>query len=232
MSAPSPTRTHALNGERARYYRELVFDCAERTFAERDFAQARMEEIASAAGISLRTLYLAYPGKQELYAAIDETRVGTMLAAGREAMRAAGTPLERLRRVVASYVSFLASHQHYLLMHLRQGNLWALELDPPHGAPELRWAEAISGLTRLFREGITQGEFYPGDPALMARMMLGVQQIQLADWARRASPGDAASLTAEILDQIERSFCLAESRITPAASPQHSGGADSARDRA
>ncbi len=214
-SAPAPTRTHSLNDHRARYYRELVFACAERTFAERGFAQARMEEIAAAAGISLRTLYLAYPGKQELYSAIEETRVGTMLAAGRDAMRAVGTPLERLRRVVASYVGFLASHQYYLLMHLRQGNLWALELEPQTGAPELRWAEAIPGLTRLFREGIAQGEFYPGDPALMARMMLGVQQIQLADWARRTTPGDAASLTAEILDQIERSFCPAKAPSTP-----------------
>ncbi len=198
----------SLNGDRARHYRELIFDCAERIFAEHGFAHTRMEEIAAAAGISLRTLYLAYPGKQEIYAAIEETRVSEMLERSRSEMRGAGSPPDRLRRVVTSYVGFLAVHRNYLLMHLRQGNVWTLSLDDQIGSPELRWTEAIPGLVRIFRTGIEQGFFHPGEPELMARMMLAVQQIQLAEWARQAAPPAADLLIEEILLQIKRSFFI------------------------
>ncbi len=48
-------------------YHELVFECAERVFAEEGFAESTMQDLAAEAGISLKTLYATFPGKDEIY---------------------------------------------------------------------------------------------------------------------------------------------------------------------
>src|SRR6266850_116888 len=45
-----------LEAARSRMYHDLIFDCAERVFAEKGFDECTMQDVASEAGISLKTL--------------------------------------------------------------------------------------------------------------------------------------------------------------------------------
>ena len=62
-------------------YHDLVFDCAERVFAEEGFAESTMQDLAAEAGISLKTLYATFPGKDEIYREILAVRGGGLLDA-------------------------------------------------------------------------------------------------------------------------------------------------------
>src|SRR5262245_32042088 len=59
---------------RARMYRDLLLDAAERVFGARGYHASRMEEVAAEAGVSLSTVYATFPSKRELFEALHETR--------------------------------------------------------------------------------------------------------------------------------------------------------------
>ena len=61
-------------------YRQHILEAAERVFAERGFEAAKVQEISSAAGLSMGTIYAIFPGKTELYAALLEERGQELLA--------------------------------------------------------------------------------------------------------------------------------------------------------
>jgi AcrR family transcriptional regulator len=52
-----------LEAARTRMYHDLIFECAERVFAEKGFDESTMQDVASEAGISLKTLYATFPGQ-------------------------------------------------------------------------------------------------------------------------------------------------------------------------
>src|SRR5262249_13217196 len=55
-----------LEAARSRMYHDLIFECAERVFAEKGFDESTMQDVAAEAGISLKTLYATFPGKNEI----------------------------------------------------------------------------------------------------------------------------------------------------------------------
>ena len=63
-----------LEAARTRMYHDLIFECAERVFAEKGFDESTMQDVASEAGISLKTLYATFPGKNEIYTEIQAVR--------------------------------------------------------------------------------------------------------------------------------------------------------------
>lgn len=193
-----------LGETRARMYRELVFDAAERVFAEKGFRASRMEDIAAEAGISLRTVYATFRGKNELYRQIEETRIGQLFAS--VVIDESLPPLPRLVAVVRCYLDFLVSHPAYLRMHLRQGQTWAVEIDDEGTAVEGRIALGVPELAKIFRAGMDDGTFHAGNPEVAARLMLASQQILLADWVRNGGREPAAQLVDDVVLQIERSF--------------------------
>ena len=60
------------NARRARegLYRQLILEAAERSFAEKGFDDARIEEIAAESGLSLGTLYSVFAGKPDVMRAV------------------------------------------------------------------------------------------------------------------------------------------------------------------
>ena len=217
-STPSKIRKADLGETRARMYRELVFDAAERVFAAKGFRASRMEDIASEAGISLRTVYATFRGKNELYRQIEETRIGQLFAS--MVIDEDLPPLPRLVAVVRCYLDFLVSHPAYLQMHLRQGQTWAVEIDEDDTTVEGRIALGVPELAKIFREGMDDGTFHEGDPEIAARLMLASQQILLADWVRNGRRRPAEELVQDVLVQIERSF-VARISSAPALAVVH-----------
>ena len=81
ISLTRPRKKSNLAAARARMYHELVFESAERVFAEEGFYTATMQDLANEAGISLKTLYATFEGKDDIYREILRVR-GAGLAEG------------------------------------------------------------------------------------------------------------------------------------------------------
>ncbi len=212
VSATAPVRAasrrRSAREARNALYRQLVFEAAERAFAEKGVEDTKMEEIAAEAGLALGTVYNVFSGKARLVAEIHETRLREATRRARELARSAADPVETLLLGVRGYVDFFAAHPDYLRMHLREGYAWGLgasaQATPAHVQA---WREGHALQVAIFERGIAQGLFHEGDPHLMARMMIALQQVQLAAWVEGGMERDPHELVAEMQAQARRCFC-------------------------
>lgn len=202
--ARSPSRSR-LELARERMYRDLVFESAEHVIAQKGLEATTMQEIASEAGISLRTLYAAFPSKEELVADVQRVRSEGFVAQIAEAMDAAGDePLARLEGGVRGYVDFLLAHPSFLRIHLREGRAWGIE--PRNGGEREGWRAGLGRFAAILRAGMERGVFHHGDPDFLAQLGAAVMQVHVAHIAR-ATQKDADALTSEIVLQLHRLFC-------------------------
>ena len=119
-----PRKKSNLTAARARMYHELVFECAERVFAEEGFDTATMQDLANEAGVSLKTVYATFAGKDEIYREILTVR-GLGLAEGIQSIVGGeGTALDRMERSLVEVVGYLVEHRAFLqdLNHLTMPN--------------------------------------------------------------------------------------------------------------
>src|SRR5438445_2688875 len=67
----SEERTQTLRWRRRKDARPVeILEAALACFAERGFAATRLEDVAARAGVTKGTLYLYFPGKEELFKAV------------------------------------------------------------------------------------------------------------------------------------------------------------------
>ena len=204
---PRRRGTLAAREARSEVYRRLVIEAGEAVFAERGFDAAKMQDVADEAGVSLGTLYRAFPGKGELYRAIHSLRGAELLARCQAAQDPASSPRENLLAYVSAYVEYLAEHPPYLRMHLSESNAWGFGRRLASRVQTEAWERGHAAEVELFRDGIRRGDFVDRDPSLLVRMMAAAQQVQLAHWAELGMPGGAARLVAEVRDHVVRAFC-------------------------
>jgi AcrR family transcriptional regulator len=190
-------------------YRDLVLEAAETTFAEHGIESSKMEQIAEAAGLSLGTVYAVFRGKAAIVDALHERRLREVLARATAAVHGLGDPLAKLLAGVRAYVEYFLAHPDYLRMYIAEGTSWGMHSGVDAMPARARaWAEGIAMQARLFRQGIELGIFHPGDPDRMARTMVAMQQVRLADWLADDMSEDPDTIVAEIELQLRRSFCV------------------------
>lgn len=174
---PRSRRPANLEAARSKMYRELVFECAERVFAEQGYSGTTMNDIAAEAGISLKTLYSVYRGKKELYADIRERRGREFLTWMVQGVAASGGALAQLERGVRLYVGFLLDHRDFFRIQIREGRSWGLG---PVGDGAGEWQEGLELQMALLRQGVEDGVFCDGDLALLAASGGALVQVLLA----------------------------------------------------
>ena len=114
---------------RARMYRELLFATGEAEFGANGFTGTTMQQIASAAGVSIKTLYAYYPSKTALYEEVMQVRASAFVEAVSRGLESADDPVERIEGGVRAYVEFLFEHEQWLQIHLRDRVSWSLIVD-------------------------------------------------------------------------------------------------------
>ncbi len=199
-----------LKEAKSAMYRQLVLEAAEDVFAAKGYDAAKMQDVATAAGISLATLYTVFSGKQELYAAVHAHHGQALLARAASTVADAEDIVDLLVDGVTGYVQYLIENPTYLQMHLREGDAWAID-------PKLRsesQAEAFHGgmamAAQVFEQGIDEGVFVPDEPALMSRIMIATHQVRLANWLANGMAGDTDEMIEKIQHQVVRTFCTPE----------------------
>jgi len=189
-------------------YRELVLEAAVSVFAEHGYEDAKMEEIAQASGIALGTLYSVFAGKAEIFSTLHEQADQELLRRAVEFVRDLEDPLEVVLAGVRAYTEYFLQHPGLLRMHLAEGHTWGTEeAGAGSRARTQAWRSGVEMLSRAFARCIEEGVFMEGDPQLMARMMVAMQQVQLAHWIETGMQRPHEEVVEEMIEQVRRSFC-------------------------
>jgi len=168
--------------------RQAILEAAEKVFAEDGLQRARMEDIASAAGVAVGTLYNHFRDRDALLAALLDARREELS----ERLDAALSEHPRTP-VRPRFEAFI----HAALEHFETHRvLWAVVIEeelhrrrPPRARPLL--AEISSRAERLVRDAVKDRALRPEDaelyPAFLAGVLRAVVRRSLLDGAPLAA---------------------------------------------
>jgi AcrR family transcriptional regulator len=193
-----------LDDARARMYQKLIFESAKCVFGEKGFEGATMQDIAAEAGVSLKTVYSSFPGKQELYGAIMHARGREMLEAVEAARAAVKDPVEKLVVGTRAFVHFLFEHADWMRINARSRLSWAIR--PEEGLAAQLWDEGQEGHRDLLLAGIESGVFCDEEPIETALMINALTRVQVAH-AITQGETDADSVADRLVPRILRMVC-------------------------
>jgi AcrR family transcriptional regulator len=182
----------AARARRAPHDQDSILEIAVGVFIARGYDATSMEDLSRAAGITKSSFYHHFAGKEALLRAALQRSLEGLFALLDEPAAVTGTPMERLRHIVAGQVAVLQRELPYVTLLLRvRGNTeserWALE----------RRRAFDAHVAELVRAAVDEGEIRPGtDPVLAARLLSGVVN-SLVEWYRPGRPG-AADLPAAV----------------------------------
>jgi AcrR family transcriptional regulator len=156
-------------------------------FVERGFANTRLEDVASRAGVSKGTLYLYFANKEELFKAVVREALVARLVEFREGIEQfQGTSFELLRLVFKTWWERIGS--------TRISGIPKLIISEARNFPEIARfyvAEVIKPgretLAAVVRRGIERGEFRRVDPDTLAHL-LAAPMLQIALWRNSLEP--------------------------------------------
>ena len=179
MTTSQPRQARAI--ER----RETLLQAAAQVFAQRGFAEAQMDDIASAANTSKGGLYFHFPTKAALLEAVV-VRAGEILR-GRvlEAMANAGaSPIDRADAALATLVETVAAHRSLSRVLSSETFRGARGSRQRIEAIEDEFVALIAGeLQQAQDQGLLTELDTPLEPDLTARVWVGMVQATLAAWA-------------------------------------------------
>ena len=164
-------------------------------FAEKGYHATTTRDIAARAGLSPAALYVHYPSKAALLAAISTTGHEAALALVEAAVARGADPVARLRLVVADFVAWHATNHR--VARVVQYELDALPDDArAHAVALRRRIEQVVATT--VADGVAAGTMDVDDPRRVARavLSLGIDVVRWYDPAGRDSPQALGALYA------------------------------------
>ena len=158
-----------MEQRKARERRVEILTSAATAFRRRGYHGASMGEIAQALHMTKGSLYYYFKNKEEILFFCHDYSLDILLEVLARVEAAGGTPPEKLRSLVESFVHHILDDLHGTAMTL---DFQALS------APLLRRVIAKRdrfdrGVRRLLQEGMDGGSFPPVDPKLLAFAILG-----------------------------------------------------------
>lgn len=156
---------------------------ASRVFAAKGFAGAGMAEIASAAELSLASLYGVFRSKEGLYQEVIHSAARAVQKAVQERVDRETRPGERLLCLIDALLDCFEENRDLLGIVFRgtHGLPWRLRdaMGPP---AEDVVAEFEGWVVELAREAHGHGDLTCADPEVFARALLGAVTSTAAHW--------------------------------------------------
>jgi AcrR family transcriptional regulator len=150
--------------------KDEILEAASRVFAEKEFHEVLIDDVAALAGVGKGTVYRYFRTKEELYfetllQAFDELSATLANAVGEEA-----SPTRRLERIVRESLRFSWERRH--LLSLLQGD----ERRFPMREAELRRRRGgmMALVQKVILEGIERREFRGVDARIAAELLRGM----------------------------------------------------------
>ncbi len=185
-------------------YREAFLEAAEKVFAQRGFAGARMADIARTAGVATGTLYNYFESKDEVFRSMVELRADQFLASVRGSIQAIADPLERLETMVRKSYEFLTEHSTMGAIFAELNALSESSILRIGGrGVEQRYAEWLGVLEEIVREasdaGLVRKDLTPATMvAFLSGAMNGLERARLLAEGTPAHDLDNTELVLEL----------------------------------
>jgi AcrR family transcriptional regulator len=187
LTAPFDTRPRGNRLPRHERRRQLL-DAALEVFVARGYHATAMDEIAERAGVSKPVLYQHFPGKLELYLALLDESVDTLVDTVRGALRSNPDPKQRVAATFGAYFEYVGGEgQAYRLVFesdLANETAVRARLD----RVQRECADMISQIVRQ-DAGLSEDEAH-----LLSVGMVGMAQVTARYWlsTRDRIPRDVA----------------------------------------
>jgi AcrR family transcriptional regulator len=110
LTATSSARPRGTRLPRLARRRQLL-DAAMEVFVARGYHAAAMDEIAERAGVSKPVLYQHFPGKQDLYLALLDESIESLIEAVRTALLSTNDNSQRVAATFSAYYGYVAEHK-------------------------------------------------------------------------------------------------------------------------
>lgn len=186
-------------------YRTLVVDAAERLFATRGYDRTKIQDIASASGLSLGTLYSVFDGKADILEAIHDERLSELFVLAGEAMATDDRAVARLIQGNRVFISWLTTHPDFLRIHLGHSAWASSPGDVSEGRVEA-WQRGIDLVASVVQQAMGEGDLVEGDAVLTARLVVAMQQVFMSAWVEAGMHEAPSDLSDRIEAQLRRSF--------------------------
>src|SRR5947207_775573 len=138
---PAAAAKKAANGAAETGKRERILDAAVRVFAAEGFYNAKVSQIAQAAGVADGTIYLYFKSKDDLLISLFEDRMERINENLRQAIAGESNAIDRLKRVVRLHLELIESNRHMaevITIELRQSSKFIKEYANPKFGEFLR----------------------------------------------------------------------------------------------
>jgi AcrR family transcriptional regulator len=151
--------------------REKIVLAAERTFAEKDFHEVLMEDVARACGVAKGTVYRYFPSKRALYLAVMFDGIEKLRDKVQAAVDSSDEPIRKLERITRCILEHSWDRRFFLALIHRIEH----KPDDPNAREWLRRRKEISRIIeRAVNEGIACGAIEAVDAYLATEMLLGI----------------------------------------------------------
>ncbi|GAB4374643.1 MAG: TetR family transcriptional regulator [Calditrichia bacterium] len=100
--------------------REEILAAAAKLFAEKNYHEVLVNEVAELAGMAKGSVYLYFSTKEELYVSIMAHRMAKLLELLQKRIDNLQTPLINLRRIIIHIYNFMAKYPHFFKIWYRE----------------------------------------------------------------------------------------------------------------
>jgi TetR/AcrR family transcriptional regulator, fatty acid metabolism regulator protein len=166
-------------------YTEAILEAAERLFLRVGYHDAKMADLAQAAGVAVGTLYKYFASKEEVFASLaarSQERVFALLSES----AAVADPGERLRAIVERLFAYVEERGALFAIYMQLNGMVDSQLRSMAG-PDCgdSFGEFSSTLAAVFEAGARAGQFRDDiPPAVLATTFAGMMNATLFDWVR------------------------------------------------
>ena len=169
--------------------RAEILAAAERIFVDHGYEGATIRKIADEVGLSSTALYMHFSDKSEILHEICERAFEQLLVMNRAVLDEPGTPEQRMRRLMQSYVRFgFENPKAYRLVYMTR----PLEAQQAQSVAQSLGHELFGAFVRVVEEAAAEGRLR-GDPRPTAQALWagahGVVSLMITkpyfDWVDR-----------------------------------------------
>jgi TetR/AcrR family fatty acid metabolism transcriptional regulator len=183
--------------------RDRILRAAVKVFAKSGFFDARVSEVAKAAGVADGTIYLYFKSKDELLVSLFEDRVEKLLAFMREELPKREGAAARLRAIIELQLGLLEGERdlaEVITITLRQST----KLMKEYAAP--KFMAYLDAIARVVADGQKDGDFRDDvQPHLVARATFGALDGIVLTWALgKAEQGALRRAAVQLADVMLR----------------------------
>ncbi len=152
-----------------------ILETAMYLFAEKDFHEVTVDEIAERVGLSKGTLYLYFENKENLFFTIIQEKTRELFGMLREAAGSQASFTDRLTDLVRAYLGFFDTHKSYFkIMHSEKCRLSEDEHYRMHDHAMEAFGTFFQHMTVFVRSGQEEGALKQAPPVALAKQLQGM----------------------------------------------------------